>query len=112
MAQGSTTQRVSDESVVLLRRMVKLMESNAFVDIQGRQKVHLEALLGNNAGTNIAAGVAGVPSVNGPTPLAPIQSPAMTWLSVWTGPIDQRFVMMDQARNTYANGIRSNLSFS
>jgi hypothetical protein len=88
----------TEESILLLRRMVKLLESNAVVDINMRQKVF----------------VAGAyPATNTPTGFAPaINAGPQYWLPVWVGPVDQRFQVIDAARNTYANSIRNNLTFS
>lgn len=105
----------SDESNVLLRRIVKLLESNAVVDIQGKQKINVESANSFPFGTVLGSSstTTPIPTVNAPTNLAPIQQASQfSWIPVWIGPIDQRFVMIDQSRNTYANGIRRSLVWS
>lgn len=86
--QISNNQLATDEALVLLRRMVKLMESNAVVDSANRQRVIIDA------GT--VTTVSTVSTVSNITTMA--------------GQGQQQFV--DIARNAYANGIRSKLNFS
>jgi hypothetical protein len=117
----------------LLRRMNKLLESNATVDQYQRQKVVIEAV-GNSRGTPTEA-AATVPvsgtvtaSVSGATTLgissfdlqyaqASQVSPYdrkqnNTMLHVVSGMVDERWLISDRAHNAYANLIRSKLSFS
>jgi hypothetical protein len=112
VTQVSSNVNELQNAVILLRRIVKLLDSNAVVDTQNRQKLHLAFVSGYAWGVAIAAGSAGVGSFNGATAGAPVQSIANIWIPVWPGPIDPRFIEMDKARNTYANGIRANLIFS
>lgn len=72
----------TDESVVLLRRLVQLLTPIATQDAQQRQRVAVEAMPAITL-SNIAA-IAGV---------------------------DPRFQFIDQARNTFSNGIRKNLIY-
>lgn len=101
------------EDTLLLRRLVKLLESNATVDINNRQKVVVENL--NSAlqsVTGLSSG-AGVATTNFPTANAPVSYVNTSyWLPVWIGPVDQRFQIMDAARLVYDQGIRSHLIFS
>lgn len=76
----------TNESIVLLRRLVKLLESNAIVDAGNRQKVVIE---GSSTVTTVS-------TVSNVTTMA--------------GQNQQQFI--DIARNAYANGIRSKLNFS
>jgi len=77
----------SDEALVLLRRMVKLMEPLAVQDSNQRQRVNVEAI----ANMNI---------VNQVTNVRDLAS------------VDARFLFIDTARNAYANGIRANITNS
>lgn len=111
------SQTTTSEEAILLRRLVKLLESNAVVDIGGRQKVTLDFVSVGTVATGIpVSGLtsgAGIPSTNYPTGLAPIQQPGTAnWQPVWIGPVDQRFQIIDAARLTYNQGIRSHLSFT
>ncbi len=96
----------NDASVVLLRRIVKLLESSAVVDANMRQRVAVDnVLLGSGSAT------LGAPGVNNVTANAPTFT-NISYVPVWVGPVDQRYLLMDQARNTYANSVRSQLIFS
>lgn len=112
---GASTPVASEATVKLLSRIVKLLESSAVVDSGMRQRIAVETIAGTTLGasvTGLSSG-AGVPTVNYPTALAP-QSYASTsyWLPVWTGPVDQRYQIIDAARTAFATGIRSKLVFS
>lgn len=98
----------SEDSNTLLRRIVKLLESQAVVDIQNRQKVTIDSVTANSlttAGFNTAL-VGNIVTTGAPTlgTIAP--------LPIWEGPVDQRFRIMDAARLTYDQGIRSHLAFT
>lgn len=82
----------SDEALVLLRRMVKLLEPIAVQDSQQRQRVTVESMTG--------ATLSAVTNINN--------------LSNITGygGVDPRYQFIDQARNAYANGIRANITNS
>lgn len=117
-----------DESLHdLLRRMNKLLESNAVVDSRLRQKVVLEAI-----GTNLAAPTevnATVPVSGTVTATANVSNAVATQIVsnsaanpytltssttalIMEGPVHQMWRIVDDARNCYASAIRSKLSFS
>jgi hypothetical protein len=75
----------TDESVILLRRLIQLLAPVATQDALQRQRVAVESIpaVTVSAVNNIVA-LAGV---------------------------DARFQFIDQARNTFANGIRQNLTY-
>jgi len=87
--QISSNKLASDESLALLRRIVKLLESNAVVDGQNRQRMTLDSI---SASLTLA-------TVSSVSNVAQIAS------------ADQR-QFIDIARNTYANAIRSKLNWS
>ena len=91
---GVVVNPATEESVLLLRRMVKLLESNAVVDIQNRQRIVVEGMLGTIGN---AIGTVRIE-----------QSGGMGALFL----VDQRYQIMDAARLGYNNGIRSHLTFS
>ena len=103
-----------DETPILLRKLIKILESVATVDLKTRQKVVVEAI-GNSSGTPTEL-AATIPVAN--TPVAGainmgnvvIQFGAQATAAA-VG-VDSRFFMMDTARNAYANGIRANLVWS
>jgi hypothetical protein len=94
----------TDDSLVYLRRMVKLMESQATTDAANRQKVVVDSF-GTGIVTGVGASGAGVPRVTVST-----DSAFSTTITSFLGAGDQAF--QDVARNTYANGIRANLAFA
>jgi hypothetical protein len=103
------------EEAILLRRLVKIMESQANTDSSLRQRVVVEAIQGTALGRSMTGldSLGGVAAPNFVTAAAPGPATGATYFQpVWVGPVDQRFQIMDQARNAYANGIRNNLSFS
>lgn len=88
---GALINPVQEETVLLLRRIVKLLESNAVVDSANRQKVTVE-------GATITSGT--ISTVSAVTNLGTIAS------------VDPRFQMIDWARQAYNSGIREKLVFS
>lgn len=102
----------------LLRRMNKLLESNATVDLYQRQKVVIEAvgtLRTTPTEVNATLPVSGTVSISAPTSILtnPYTSPAYSLVMPSAeGPVDQRWRIIDDARNCYANQIRANLIFS
>lgn len=106
-------QDTQNDAIRLLSRIVKLLESNAVVDIAGRQKMHLETVANTAFGVvlNSSSTTTPIPTVNAPTAGVPTQASTTVWIPVMAGPVDQRFLIIDQARNTYANSIRSKLTF-
>lgn len=101
------------DMLTLLRRISHQADSLSTVDVANRQRVVVESILGTTLGRALAGtdSGAGVASPNIITPNAPsIGAPnAIYYQPVWVGPVDQRWLIKDQARNTYANSIRSNL---
>lgn len=87
---------VEDESIILLRRMVKLLESNAVVDAGNRQRMAVEVMPNVVIGSGTVTTVSTVSSV--------------TNIAALAGAGSSQFI--DIARNTYANAIRSKLIFS
>jgi hypothetical protein len=112
----------------LLRRMNKLLESNATIDLYQRQKVVVEAI-GTNRGTPTELNT-GMPISNFPgtvtlgissfdlqyvqgSQINPYSTKSNTTMfHVVSGLVDERWTMADRAHNAYANAIRSKLSFS
>ena len=109
----------------LLRRMNKLLESNAVVDSRLRQKVVIEAV-GTNLGTptevNTTIPVSGTVSAtvsnNSASQLVPIAAANPYSLSssatglIMEGPVHQLWRVANDAQACYAQAIRSKLSFT
>ena len=92
----------TDDSLVYLRRMVKLMESQATVDASNRQKVIVDGF--GAVVTGYAGSGAGIPRVT-----VSSDSTFSATINTIAGWGDQMFT--DPARTAYAVGIRANLSF-
>ena len=114
-ASGVTINPATDESVLLLRRMVKLLDSIATVDIQNRQRVAVETMptvtVTHLAYSSLLA------TVTQPTAsllnVTPIQSSSSQLnANVFFGGIDPRYQFIDAARIAYATGVRANLKFT
>jgi hypothetical protein len=84
--EDTSANAATDESVILLRRIAKLLEPSATQDSQQRQKVAVETMptVAVSTVSNLAA----------------------------YGGVDPRYQFIDAARLTYAQGIRRNLQFS
>jgi molybdopterin-binding protein len=123
----------------LLRRMNKLLESNAVVDNRLRQRVTIDAIGNSTAGSSptevtttipvsgtVTASISNTVGSNvtlstGANDIQYVQSTQVspyattsntTFMRTVNGFIDERWRIADDARNTYANTIRRNLVFS
>lgn len=113
-AKDTTIQILQDQNA-LLRKMVKLMESQATVDISNRQRVVVEGPL--TASLTTAVGVSTVQSgltaqigSSYPDSINPYTLTSRAALVVSEFPVGQVWRVADSARNTFANSIRSNLT--
>ena len=86
-ASGTTINPATDETILLLRRMVQLLTPIATQDAQQRQRVNVEAI----------ANISTVTTVSN--------------IGLLAG-IDPRFQFIDNDRIAFASGIRQNLNFS
>jgi hypothetical protein len=91
----------TDEAIVYLRRMVKLMESQATTDAGNRQRITLDAL-GAIGATMPVSGTVTVSTISTVT--------SVTNMTSLAGQNQQMY--QDVARNAFANGIRQNLLFT
>lgn len=89
------------EQVVLLRKLLKLMESQAVVDNQLRQRVTVD----NIAGSLTLGTVTSVGTVTTVTTVG-----TATTVNQFAG-VDLRFQWMENARVAYNTGIRSKLTY-
>ena len=91
--KGTIVNPATEEQIVLLRRIVKLLESQATVDIANRQRIAIDAVTsGVTIGATLGAG-------------------ANTVGNVTVGLMDHR-QFIDVARTAYNTGIRSKLTFT
>lgn len=115
-AERQVIDKDTPEHIILLRRIAKLLESQAVTDSALRQKVTMEGVLATTGvnqlqvqiGSNsfgsgsMHVGHAGV--LFGPANLANSGTP--------NGFLDCRFMLMDVARAAFAQGVRANLEFT
>lgn len=100
---------VTDDSVILLRRMVKLMESQATVDVANRQRITVDAW-----GTSVSTGTgtsAGVPRVALGTDSTVGTVTSVTNVAT-IGSYAAQQMYGDVAHDVYANALRRHLIFS
>lgn len=102
-----------DDSIILLRRVVKLMESQAVVDNQMRQRVTLDAI-----GVGTPTALATTIPISGSLTTAGTVSTVTTVTTVATvtslnqlAGVDARWQIIDWARQVYNSGMRRNLSW-
>jgi len=89
--QENLSNAFNEESLWLLRRMVKLLESNATVDILNRQRVAVETAVISSGTVTTVGTVSNLALVGG---------------------IDPRYTYIEQAKINYNTGVRSHLSFT
>jgi hypothetical protein len=118
----------TNETLLLLRRIARLLESSAVVDLRQRQRVVLDGISTGSSGvtTELAATLpvaASVVSGTGPigTSLASggqgpvVGAPTIAttvYQGVWEGPVDQRWRVMEDSHISYQLGVRNKLSWS
>ena len=102
-SKGGTVNPAAEEHLILLRRMVKLMESNATVDISNRQRVTVDTITAGST-VALAAGAASIGTVL-------LGAGTNVIGSVNIGAADHR-QFIDVARTSYNTGIRSKLTFT
>jgi hypothetical protein len=99
----------------LLRRMNKLLESNATVDSALRQRVSVEVLPSVTVGSAPSTAVTNTTGFGVSNTINTIANPynvgAVNTLAIYEGPVDQRWRIIDSARASYGTAIRSNLIF-
>lgn len=108
-ADGNRIDPVSEDAVVMLRRVVKLLESSATVDVANRQRMTVDAW-----GTSVLVGTG--TSANCPRVALGTDSTVGTVTSVTNvvtiGSYAAAQMYGDVAHDVYANAIRRNLTFS
>ena len=101
---GNTINPATEESIILLRRMVKLLESQNATDIGNRQRVTIDA--GTLPTVTTVGTVTTVAAVTAITNALPTGTNQIGFVNQ-----DQR-QFIDVARTNYNTGIRSKLTFS
>ena len=118
-AQGQIVNPAQDESIILLRRIVKMLETSAIADAGGRQRITLDAITAaltlatvTTVGTvsTITAGtITTVGAVTSITNALPTGGNTIGNVTIG-GMDDKQFI--DIARTAYNTGIRQRLTFS
>lgn len=108
---GVTVNPATDESILLLRRMVKLLDSIATVDSQNRQRVTIDAVPVTIAVSQPTATALNVTAVQPTATLLNANVNTVTNIAGYGG-VDPRYQFIGAARLAYANGIRANLKFT
>ena len=103
---GTIVNPATEESIMLLRRMVKLLESQAATDTAQRQRITVDAI---TAGT-ILPTVTTVGTVSAITGGTITTVGSVTNIAAINGWNQQMFV--DPARTAYNTGIRAQLTFT
>jgi hypothetical protein len=114
-AAGTVINPAQDETIILLRRIAKLLESSATTDSSQRQRVIAEQATAANLNVTASVTFASAQSVNSTAVASTVN---MGQVVVGYGPqaaaaaniIDSRFQLIDIARAAYANGIRAKLT--
>jgi hypothetical protein len=98
----------NEQSLWLLRRLVKLMESQAVVDAYNRQRVSVETIPTILGGYTAAAAATSLPTAGAPV----MNASTAYFVQTWAGPVDPRWTNLEQAKINYNTGVRANLSFT
>lgn len=102
---GENINSATDETLLMLRKMVKMLESKTVVDSQMKQRVTVDSAssaIGPYSISNIGT--------NYPTNVAPGINTTVYYMATWNGPIDPRWTNVEQARITYNTNIRNKLN--
>ena len=107
-ADNTVINVAQDDSVTLLRRILKVLESNAVVDSVQRQRVAVE----QGTAANLNCTIAGTASTTAVASTVNMGQVVVNFGGqAQSAQIDSRFFIIDTARNAYANGIRSKLTW-
>jgi hypothetical protein len=116
-ASGTTINPATDETVLLLRRMVQLLTPIATQDTNQRQRISLDAApvavtVAQSTATQLNANVSQATASNLNATVVQATAANLNTNIGSIGSVDPRFQFVDTARNAFANGIRQNLNFS
>ena len=105
-SNGNNINPATDESILYLRRMVKLMESQAVVDNQMRQRVVVDTGALTDVRQSSAGNLLATVSIASSQTLSTVST--VTSLSQLAG-VDSRWQIIDWARTAYNGGMRDRL---
>lgn len=105
-ALGNPINPVENEQIILLRRLIKLIESQSATDVANRQRIAID-----NIATNLTLGtVSAVTAITNPLPAGTNAIGNITNVTQLAGADQRQFI--DVSRTNYNTGIRSRLTFS
>lgn len=109
---GNVINPAQDEQLVLLRRLIKLIESQSATDLANRQRITVDNIAaGLTLGTvTTVTGVTTVSAVTAITNALPAGTNNIGGITQIAGADHRQFI--DMARTAYNTGIRSGLIFS
>jgi hypothetical protein len=105
---GDQINPASEEELVLLRRIIKLIESQSAADSANRQRITLDSITAGLTLSTVST-VTTVTAVTGITNALPAGTNNIGSINI--AGLDQR-QFIDAARTAYNTGIRSKLTFS
>lgn len=106
---GNVINPAQDEQLVLLRRLIKLIESQSATDLANRQRITLDAIAASLTLGTVTT-VTTVSAVTGITNALPAGTNNIGGITQIAGADHRQFI--DMARTAYNTGIRSGLIFS
>lgn len=98
----------TEEALMLLRRLCRILEPIATQDTSYRQRVVVDS----TASFYIGSGVASSTGYVTPMAMPPANTAIGAFIHEVNNPIDQRWEFAERARIAYATQIRANISFS
>lgn len=105
-SSGNIINPAQDEQIVLLRRLIKLIESQNATDLANRQRITIDSI---TAGVALAT-VSAVTAITNALPPGTNAIGAITNVQQLAGADHRQFI--DIARTAYNTGIRSRLNFT
>lgn len=108
-AQGNPINPVENEQIILLRRLIKLIESQSATDSANRQRITLDNIAGSLTLGTVST-VGSVSAIAGALPAGTNALGAITNVQQLAGADQRQFI--DVSRTNYNTGIRSRLTFS
>lgn len=103
---------VVDESSAILRKILKVLESNQIVDNKQRQRVVVEAIGTNNAPASTEINATLPVTATGAYAIPAIPAAIATSIAISESPVDQRWRVAEDSHISYQSGIRSHLAFT
>lgn len=110
-SSGDVINPSSEESNLLLRRILKVLESNNVTDSKQRQRVVIDAVGANNFSNSVEVN-SYLPIIAGLQTWGNIPVQNTNTVSVTEAPVDQRWRVAEDSHISYQASIRSHLAFT